>query len=55
MKKLISIIIPAYNEEECVDELATTLLSVALDDALDPPHAVRINRATGTKRFNMVW
>ncbi len=25
MKKLISIIIPAYNEEECVDELATRL------------------------------
>ena len=27
-KKLISIIIPAYNEEECVDELARRLQKV---------------------------
>jgi hypothetical protein len=37
-----------------VVELATTLGSVALDDEDDPPHAVNINRAIGTKRFNMV-
>lgn len=28
MKKLVSIIVPAYNEEECVDELASRLASV---------------------------
>ena len=27
-KKLISLIIPAYNEEDCVDELAKRLKSV---------------------------
>jgi len=30
MKKLISVIIPAYNEEECVDELANRLQQVML-------------------------
>ena len=29
-KKLISVIIPAYNEEECVDELANRLQQVML-------------------------
>jgi hypothetical protein len=38
-----------------VVEVAATLASVALEDADDPPHAVNINRATGTKRFNMVF
>jgi hypothetical protein len=37
-----------------VVEAAVTLGSVALDDEDDPPHAVNINRAMGTKRFNMV-
>jgi hypothetical protein len=33
---------------------AATLELVESDDADDPPHAVNINKATGTKRFNMV-
>jgi hypothetical protein len=39
---------------ESVVELATTLPLVELDDADEPPHAVKINRAIGTKRFNMM-
>jgi hypothetical protein len=35
-------------------EGAATLALVESDDADDPPHAVNINRAIGTKRFNMV-
>ena len=33
MKKLISIIIPAYNEEECVDELATRLKALFVTES----------------------
>ena len=33
MKKLISIIIPAYNEEECVDELATRLKALFITES----------------------
>jgi len=33
MKKLISIIIPAYNEEECVDELAARLKTLFLTES----------------------
>ena len=33
MKKLISLIIPAYNEEECVDELASRLKTVFASEA----------------------
>lgn len=37
-----------------VVEAAATLLSAILKKADDPPHAVNINRAIGTERFNMV-
>jgi hypothetical protein len=37
-----------------VVEAAATLASVASEDEDDPPHAVNINKATGTKRFNMM-
>ena len=33
MKKLISIVIPAYNEEDCVDELAVRLKSLFVTEA----------------------
>ena len=33
MKKLISIIIPAYNEEDCVDELATRLKALFVTES----------------------
>jgi hypothetical protein len=36
-------------------EATATLALVESDDAFDPPHAVKINKATGTKRFNMMW
>jgi hypothetical protein len=34
--------------------VAATFALVESDDIDDPPHAVRINKAIGTKRFNMV-
>jgi hypothetical protein len=37
-----------------VVEVAVTLALVESDDADDPPHAVNINRAIGSKRFNMM-
>ena len=39
---------------ESVVEVAATLALVESDDADEPPHAVKINRAIGTKRFNMM-
>jgi hypothetical protein len=38
-----------------VVEVAATLALVESDDADDPPHAVNINKATGTNRFNMMF
>jgi len=40
---------------ESVVEVAATLALVESDDADEPPHAVKINRAIGTKRFNMMF
>jgi hypothetical protein len=36
-------------------ELATTLAIVVSVEMEDPLHAVNINKATGSKRFNMVF
>jgi len=38
-----------------VVEVAATLALVESDDADDPPHAVNINKAIGSKRLNMVF
>ena len=37
-----------------VVEVAATLALVESVDADDPPHAVKINKAIGIRRFNMV-